>query len=232
MSGDTYRVIRSIARPDPALVQELAAFAVATVHEANDRRDLLAHEIRPLGLGQRLCGPALTVLTTAADNLMVHAAVDAAQPGDVLVLASTSPTTHGMVGELLVTQAIAHGITGMILDSGVRDTAVIRDLGFPVWSRAVSAAGTSKTNPGWVNIPVVCGGVTIRPGDVVVADDDGVAIVPADRLTTVIEIARRREAAELRLRERYAAGESSLDVHGLRAVIADLGVKDEGPRDD
>ena len=225
MSDD--RIVRTIHRPPAELVAELAEFGVATLHEAIGRVGLLHHTLRPLARGQRLCGPAVTVLTDAGDNLMLHAAVGVAQPGDVIVLATRTPSTHGAVGELLATQARAQGVAGMVLDSGVRDTAAIIEMGFPIWSRAISVDGTTKERSGSVNVPVVCGGTGVQPGDLVVADDDGVMVVRPSELRAVIDGARRREASEDVLRERYAAGERSLDIHGLRDVIHGLGVSEE-----
>jgi len=223
------QIVRAIVRPSREAVAELAVFGVATLHEASGRTGLLHHAMRPLVRGQRLCGPAITVLTDAGDNLMLHAAVEVARAGDVIVLATRTPSTHGAVGELLATQARAHGVAGMVLDSGVRDTAAIIEMGFPIWSRAVSVAGTTKERSGSVNVAVLCGGAEVHPGDVVVADDDGVMVVRADEIGVVIEGARRREASESVLRGRYAAGELSLDVHGLRDVVRRLGVSDDGP---
>jgi 4-hydroxy-4-methyl-2-oxoglutarate aldolase len=207
------------------LLGELAHYGVATVHEAYGRRGLLAPEIRPVLAGRRVCGPAVTSLNTAGDNLMVHAAIELCQPGDVLVIATTAPSAHGMVGDLLCTQAAARGIAAMVIDAGVRDVAGLRELDFPVWSRVISAQGTTKEHGGSVNRPVVCAGLTVRAGDAVVADDDGVVVVAAGDVAAVVAAAAAREAREAVLRERYAAGESSLDVSSLRAVLDRLGAR-------
>jgi 4-hydroxy-4-methyl-2-oxoglutarate aldolase len=219
------RVVRNIRRPAPELLAELAGYGVATVHEAYGRRGLLAPEIRPVLSGRRVCGPAVTSLNTAGDNLMVHAAVELCRPGDVLVIATTEPSAHGMVGDLLCTQAAARGIVALVIDSGVRDVAGLREMEFPVWSRVITAQGTTKEHGGSVNLPVVCAGQTIRPGDAIVADDDGVVVVAADDMATVVAAAAAREAREAVLRGRYAAGESSLDVSSLRSVLDRLGVR-------
>jgi 4-hydroxy-4-methyl-2-oxoglutarate aldolase len=225
------RIVHRIRRPPAESVAALKAFGVSTVHEASGRLGLLQPEIRPIAIGQRACGTAITVLTDAGDNLMVHAAIELAMPGDILVLATRDASTHGAVGELLVTQARAHGIAGMVLDCGVRDVAAIREMGFPVWSRAISPAGTTKERPGSVNVPIQCGGAAVNPGDVVVADDDGVTIVARDRIDAVIDAARQRDENETVLRRRYGSGEISLDVHRLREVIANLSIEelDEEP---
>ena len=219
------RVVRDIRRPSPELLAELAGYGVATVHEAYGRRGLLAPEIRPVLTGRRVCGPAVTSLNTAGDNLMVHAAVELCRPGDVLVIATTAPSAHGMVGDLLCTQARAKGIVALVIDSGVRDVAELREMGFPVWSRFVTAQGTTKEHGGAVNLPVVCAGQTVGPGDAIVADDDGVVVVAAGDVAAVVAAAAAREAREILLRKRYAAGESSLDVNSLRPVLDGLGVR-------
>jgi 4-hydroxy-4-methyl-2-oxoglutarate aldolase len=218
-------IVRDITRPPRELLAELAGFGVATVHEAYGRRGLLATEIRPVLAGRRICGPAVTSLNTAGDNLMVHAAVELCRPGDVLVVATTSPSAHGMVGDLLCTQARARGIVGMVIDAGVRDVAGLREMGFPVWSRHIHAQGATKEHGGSVNLPVVCAGRTVAPGDAVVADDDGVVVVAAADVAAVVAAAAARESRETLLRERYAAGESSLDVNSLRPVLDRLGMR-------
>lgn len=219
------RVVSQIRRPSREAVESLARFGVATIHEAYGQRGLMHPVIRPIADGQRLCGPAVTSLNRAGDNLMVHAAVSVCRSGDVLVVATTERSTHGMVGELLATQSRARGVVGMVLDTGVRDIAELRAMAFPVWARAISAAGTQKTSAGWVNVPVDCAGVTVNPGDVVVADDDGVVVVAIADVEAVADAAATRERREMDLRERYAQGESSLDVNGLRAVLAELGIE-------
>jgi 4-hydroxy-4-methyl-2-oxoglutarate aldolase len=227
------RVVRGIRRPAIAAIEALSAFDVATVYEAYGQRNLMEPAIRPIADGLAVCGPAITSLNARGDNLMVHAAIDVCRPGDVLVVSTTKPSLHGMVGELVATQARARGVAGIILDAGVRDVAELRGMGFPAWARAISALGTRKGAPGWVNVPVVCGSVTVNPGDVVLAGDDGVVVVAIDDLEAVVADAASRTAREIDLRRRYAGGESSLDVHGLRAVLERLGVEyDAGQADE
>ena len=189
-------------------------------------------EIRPVVPGQRVCGTAITSLNHAGDNLMLHAAIDVAQEGDVIVVATTSPCTDGMVGELIAKQCQVRGVAAVILDAGARDSAELREMGFPVWSRAISAAGTNKANPGWVNVPVVCGGVTVNPGDLVVADDDGVVVVAAEAAEDVARAAQARADREAGSRMRYANGEASMDVSGLRQLLVQLGVRTYDSRAD
>jgi 4-hydroxy-4-methyl-2-oxoglutarate aldolase len=216
-------VVRQIDRPDPEAVKAASQYSVATLHEAGRRRGLMI-DIHPVVDGTRVCGPAVTSLNHAGDNLMLHAAVEVCEPGDVLVVATLSPSTHGMFGELLATQCRAQGIAGVVLDAGVRDRRELRDMSFPVWSRAISAAGTVKATPGWVNVPVSCGSALVNPGDLVVADDDGVMVIPAADVEDVVEAARLREEREAANRARFQAGELSLDVSNLRSLLERLGV--------
>jgi 4-hydroxy-4-methyl-2-oxoglutarate aldolase len=218
-------VIRTIPRPPPELAAALAEEGVATVHEAQGQLGLMHPAIRPLLPGARICGPAVTALNHPGDNLMLHAAIELCQPGDVLVVATTAPCTDGMLGELLALSCKARGLAGVVLDVGARDLAALQALGLPVWARAVSAAGTAKSTPGWVNVPVVCGGVTVRPGDLVVADDDGVVVVAREHAEAVLAAARARTAREATIRQRLAAGELSLDIYGFRDVLAARGVR-------
>jgi len=208
-------------------MEALSAFDVATVHEAYGRRGLMDPAIRPIADGLTLCGPAVTSLNAPGDNLMVHAALDVCRPGDVLVVSTTEPSIHGMVGELVATQARARGIVGIVLDAGVRDVAELRAMGFPAWARTISALGTAKSAPGWVNVPVRCGGLTVTPGDAVLAGYDGVVVVARDDLGSVLLAAAARTAREEGLRERYAGGESSMDVNDLRSILERLGVEYE-----
>ncbi|TCN32272.1 4-hydroxy-4-methyl-2-oxoglutarate aldolase [Kribbella orskensis] len=217
------RVIRRIERPAPELVKAAASYGVATLHEAAQRRGLMV-DIHPVVPGLHACGPAVTSLNHPGDNLMLHAAVEVCEPGDVLVVATMSRSTDGMFGELLATQCRAQEIAGVILDAGARDRRDLIEMKFPVWSRAISAAGTVKATPGWVNVPVVCGGATVTPGDLVVADDDGVTVIPRAEVAAVVEAARLREEKEARNRVRLQAGELSLDVNNLRPLLERLGV--------
>ncbi|MBX6748715.1 MAG: 4-carboxy-4-hydroxy-2-oxoadipate aldolase/oxaloacetate decarboxylase [Micromonosporaceae bacterium] len=212
-------VYTRVPRPDAAVVQALSPFGVATVHEAYHRRGLM-HGLSPLDPESWICGPAVTALIHAGDNLMVHAAIEQCQPGDVLVVATLSPSSHGIFGELLATLCTARGIAGLVNDAGVRDSQLIRRMGFPVWARTVSAAGSTKHTPGWVNVPVVCGGVLVRPGDLVVADADGVVIVKAEDGAEVARRAREREEREEAIRAAYRAG-TPKDV---RQLLLDGGV--------
>lgn len=212
-------VIARIERTDEEYVKGLTRLGVATVHEANYRTGLM-HGIHPVTGGVTAGGTAVTCLNFAGDNLMLHAAIDVAQPGDVIVAGVTAPSDHGMFGELLATSCRARGVAAVVLDAAARDTAELRKMQFPAWARAVSAAGTIKVSPGWVNVPVSCGGVVVFPGDVVVADDDGVVVVSRADAADVLDKAARRLDREAALRPRFAAGESSLDTGGLRTMLA------------
>lgn len=223
-------VVRSIVRADADVLAGLAALGVSTVHEADERRGALDPAIRPIQRGTRIAGAAVTVSCPPGDNLMIHAAVEVCRPGDILVVTTTSPSTDGMIGELLATSLRAHGAIGLVTTAGVRDAAELRAMGFPVWARAVSPQGTVKASAGSVNVPVVCGGRSVSPGDAIVADDDGVVVVPRDRAGDVLSAARARAAGEDTKRVRLAAGELGVDMYGLRALLKDLGVTYvEGP---
>lgn len=219
-----HRVVRTIPRADEAAIAAFAESGVATVHEAMGRRGLLDPEIRPIQRGTRLAGSAVTVRCQPGDNLMIHAAVEVVEPGDVLVVTTTSRSTDGMFGELLATSLQAAGCVGLILDAGVRDVAELNEMGFPVWARAIHAQGTVKATPGSVNVPVVCAGAAIDPGDVVVADDDGVAVVPRQQVEATVAAAQQRLDREAEVRARLGAGELGVDIYGLRDRLRDLGV--------
>lgn len=218
-------IVRNIERTDPKLVRGLEEAGVATVHEAAGRTGLMAPSLRPIKDGLRMGGPAVTALCPPGDNMMIHAAVDVVQPGDVLVVATEAPSTDGMFGELLATSLIHRGCAGLIIDAGVRDVAELRNMGFGVWSSVIHAQGTVKATPGSVNIPVTCGGMTVDPGDVVVADDDGVVTVPKASAAIVLEAANDRIAKEEMTRQRLQAGELGLDLYGLRERLQSLGVR-------
>jgi 4-hydroxy-4-methyl-2-oxoglutarate aldolase len=206
-------------------VDELAAFGVSTVHEALGRTGFLGPALRPVHLGSRIGGTAVTVVCWPGDNLMIHAAVEQCVPGDLLVVTTTSPSTDGMFGELLATSLLSRGVRGLVTEGGVRDVADLRRIGFPVWSRAVSAQGTVKATAGAVNVPVVVGGQLVRPGDAIVADDDGVVCVRREDVATGIEAARARTAREEAARAAFRAGELGLDHYRLRERLAELGVR-------
>ena len=217
-------VVRNVARAPRGLLQGFVDVDTSTVHEAMGRHGFAGAHIRPVQQGARIAGSAITVLVHPGDNIMIHAAIALLEPGDVLVVASTAPSTNALFGELMATSARARGGVGLITDGAVRDVDAIRDLGFPVWSQHISCQGPMKTTPGWVNTAVVLGEQAVHPGDVVCADDTGVVVVPRLRAAEVLEGARQRMAAEEVVRERFAAGELSLDIAGLGAKLAELGV--------
>ena len=218
-------IVRTIQRADSDVISRLGAAGVATVHEAQGRSGLLRPYMRPIYPTARVSGSAVTVLCAPGDNLMIHAAVAVVQPGDVLVVATFSESTDGMFGELLAESCRAHGVAGLIIDAGVRDTAELTALGFPVWSKAVSAQGTVKTIPGSVNVPIVCAGQAVSPGDVIVGDADGVVIVPRDAASLVAAASDQRLAKEEASRARLKAGELGLDMYGLRDLLTQRGVE-------
>ena len=218
-------VITAIERPAPAVVAALAQAGVATAHEAAGRSGLVSHQIRPLQQDITIAGPAVTVAAHPGDNLMVHAAVEVCQPGDVLVVTTHSPSTDGMVGELLATSLMVRGVRGLVVDAGVRDTAQLRAMGFPVWAKAISAQGTVKASPGSVNVPVVCGGQLVNPGDVVIADDDGVVCVPRASAAEVLARCQARLADEELKRQKLSDGVLGVDMYGLRDLLDRLGVR-------
>ena len=223
--SDRHVVVRSRDRAAQADIEALAAYGTATVHEAIGRRGFLGPDVRPIQDGVSITGSAVTVSCHAGDNLMVHAAVEVCQSGDILVVTTTAPSTHGMVGELLATSLATRGVHGLVIGAGVRDTAELRAMRFPVWTRCVSCEGTVKASPGSVNVPVVLGGQVIEPGDVVCADDDGVVIVPRSEVAGAVALARARTDRETATRQRLAAGELGVDIYGLRATLAALGVE-------
>jgi len=217
-------MIRDITRTDPELVKALGEQGVATVHEAFGRRGLLAPRLRPISEGWTIAGPAVTSLNHPGDNLMVHAALSLCQPGDVLVIATTVPCICGMVGELIARQAQVRQLAGIVIDSAVRDLRDLRQLGLPIWSAAVTAAGSVKATPGWVNVPVVCGDQLVNPGDAIVADDDGVVAVPVDEVSTVLDASRARTAKEAISRDRLQHGVLSWESSDLRQYLEEQGV--------
>lgn len=217
-------VVTDIARADAVAVKRLGAAGVATVHEAAGRRGLLDPCIRPIAPGMSVAGTAVTVLSPPGDNLMIHLAVECLRDGDVLVIATTSRSTDGMIGELLATSMQVHGARGVVTDAGVRDVRELTEMGFPVWARAVSAQGTVKASPGSVNVPVVCAGQLVHPGDAIVADDDGVACIPAADVRVVADAAEARVAKEDETRAKLGRGELGADLYDLRAQARELGI--------
>ncbi|MBO2465497.1 4-carboxy-4-hydroxy-2-oxoadipate aldolase/oxaloacetate decarboxylase [Actinomadura violacea] len=218
-------VVTDPPRADAGAVDELAGFGVATVHEAMGRVGYLGPGIRPVHLGSRIAGTAVTVLSWPGDNLMIHVAVEQCRPGDVLVVATTSPSTDGMFGELFATALQHRGVRGLVTAAGVRDVADLHEMGFPVWSAAVSAQGTVKATPGAVNVPVTIGGQVIRAGDAILADDDGVVHVPRETVADAVKAARAREEKEAATRAAFQKGELGLDRYGLRERLPGMGIE-------
>jgi 4-hydroxy-4-methyl-2-oxoglutarate aldolase len=217
-------VVTDIARADAETIASLGAHGVATVHEAMGRTGLGGPALRPIQDGARIAGSAVTVLCWPGDNLMIHAAVEQCREGDILVVTTVSPSLDGSFGELFATALQHRGVRGLVTTGGVRDVADLRAMGFPVWSGAVNAQGTVKATAGSVNVPIVVGGVTVRPGDVIVADDDGVLCVPLADAKTALAAADARVEKEAASRAAYESGELSLDRNNLRGVLAELGV--------
>jgi 4-hydroxy-4-methyl-2-oxoglutarate aldolase len=220
-----HRIVKNIRRADAEVIQTLGAQGVATIHEAQGRAGLTAPYLRPIYPAARLAASAVTVSCHPGDNLMIHAAIEVCQPGDALVVVTTSESTDGMFGELLATSCRAHGVVGLVIDAGVRDVADLTEMNFPVWSKAISAQGTVKASPGSVNVDVVCAGALVRPGDVIVGDQDGVVVVKREMAAEIARLGAARIEKEKKSRERLKAGELGVDFYGLRGKLKELGVE-------
>ncbi|TBL76321.1 4-carboxy-4-hydroxy-2-oxoadipate aldolase/oxaloacetate decarboxylase [Paenibacillus thalictri] len=212
-------VLRNIARPEQHIIEQFKELDVSTVYEAQGKIGLMHYSLKPIQQQTRICGPAVTAVCPAGDNLMIHAAIEVCKPGDVLVITTVGEGVAGMIGELIVTALMKRGVQGVIMDSGIRDAAQIRELGFPVWTRAIFSQGTTKSRGGWVNAPTVCGGAGVNPGDLIMADDDGVVVVKKEDISFALESSKQRLQKEEGTKEKIARGELSLDFYNLRPTL-------------
>lgn len=217
-------VVRNITRPSQEILEEYNQLDVSTVYEAQGKQGLLSRELRTIIEGAKICGPAVTVTCPAGDNLMVHAAIEVCKPGDILVINTIGESRAGMVGELIVTALMKRGVKGIITEAGIRDVAQLRELGFPVWTRSIYSQGNTKFRGGWVNAPAVCGGMLVNPGDLILADDDGVVVVNKNDLESSLNASKQRVLKEVGTKEKIARGELSLDFYSLRPVLEKEGV--------
>jgi len=218
-------VVRNIPRPEQYITDEFARLGAATVYEAQGKTGLMSDSLKPIDRNYSVCGPAVTVICQAGDNLMVHAAVEVCKPGDVVVITTIGESNkHGMIGDLITSSFIKKGVRAIIVDAGVRDTKTLRELGIPVWSSSVICTGTNKHQSGWVNATAVCGNTVVEPGDLIVADDDGIVVVKKSEIESSLKKAKAREEKEAKTREKIEAGELGVDFYGYRKVIEDLGI--------
>ena len=217
-------VVRNITRADAKAIETFEKLGASTVHEAHGRYGLMKPYIRPIWAGATIAGPAVTILAQPGDNWMLHVAIEQCKPGDVVVLGCTADNTDGMIGDLIATSLKARGVKGVVIDAGCRDVATLKEMGFPIWSRAISSKGTVKATLGSVNIPVVCAGVNVEPGDAVVADDDGVVVIPKKYCVEVAAKAQKRADDEGAKREKLAAGTLGLDMYNMREPLAKAGL--------
>lgn len=218
-------VVRNIQRADASVIATLGEHGVATVHEAQGRTGLMRPYMRPIYATAKAAGSAVTVSCAPGDNIMIHAALEFVKPGDILVVTVTSDSTDGMFGDLLGVSCQRHGVVGLVIEAGVRDVTDLTAMNFPIWSRAISAQGTVKATPGHVNVPIVCAGAIVNPGDVIVADMDGVVVVPRTEAVEVARLSGERIAKELKSRERLRSGELGVNMYGLKAKLQELGVR-------